>query len=129
MKYRRRLLTVPYRLHPIEGLLQARAVIVEDLLGFRRLHFATAEQLFGVELTNRAFPLDLAVQQRLRVRRLIPLIVPMHPVRQQINDDVFVEDLPEVQRQPHDADARLRIITINMEDGCLDHPSDVRRIG
>src|SRR5690606_5381890 len=49
----------------IEGLLQTLAVVVQHLLRLVRRHLATAQQRFGIELTNRPLVLNLLIQKRL----------------------------------------------------------------
>ncbi len=72
---------------------------------------------------------DPPVHHRLRVRRLVPLVVPELAIAPQFDQGVAVEPLPKVDRQiDHLADG-LRILAVDVEDRNLQHRRHVGRVG
>jgi hypothetical protein len=51
--------------------------------------------------------------------------VPATAVAHQVDDDVLLELLAVVHRQPRDPDAGLGVVAVHVEDRCADHPGDV----
>ncbi len=108
-----------------EDPLQLLLVVAQDLLGLLDRDVATTDEGLGVELADRALLLDQVVHQRLGVRRVVALVVTAAAVADQVDDDVLVERLAVLERQPRDADARLGVVAVHVEDRRLDHPRDV----
>lgn len=79
------------------------------------------DQLFRVELAHGGAVLDLPVQDRLGVHRLIRLVVAVPAVADHVHHHVPVELLPESKRQFHCVDHGLRVVPVHVEDGRLDH--------
>ena len=111
--------------HLGEDPLQLRLVVADDLLGLLDRDVATTDEGLGVELAHRALLLDQVVHQRLGVRRVVALVVTATAVADQVDDDVAVERLPVLERQPGHPDARLGVVAVDVEDRRLDHPRDV----
>ncbi len=107
--------------HPLELLL----VVAQHLLGLLDRDVATADQGLGVELAHRALLLDEVVHQRLRVRRVVALVVTAAAVADEVDDDVLLERLAVLEREPGDPDARLGVVAVHVEDRRLHHPGDV----
>ncbi len=51
--------------------------------------------------------------------------MPASAVAQQVDDDILLELLPELERQPDHPHAGFRVVTVHMEDRCLDHPGGI----
>ena len=73
-------------------------------------------------------PLDLGVQDGVRVGRIVRFVVSPAPVAHQVHDHVPLELLTKGQRQAHDADRVLGLVSVHVEDRCADHLGDVGRI-
>jgi hypothetical protein len=71
---------------------------------------------------------DLFVHQRLRDRRRVLLVVAEPAEADDVDDDVLVELLPVVHREPRDEHNRLRVIAVHMENRRLDHLDNVRAV-
>ncbi len=95
--------------------------VVERVLGLLEGDVAPLHQRLGVELAHRAPGVDLRVHQRLGVARVVALVVAVAAVADHVDHDVLVEPLPVVEGQPGDADARLGVVAVHVEDRRLDH--------
>ena len=111
--------------HLGEDPLQLLLVVLEDLLGLLDRDVATTDEGLGVELAHRALLLDQVVHQRLGVRRVVALVVAAAAVADQVDDDVLVERLAVLERQPGHPDAGLGVVAVDVEDRRLHHPGDV----
>jgi len=107
--------------HPLELLL----VVADHLLGLFDGDVAATDQRLGVELAHGALLLDEVVHQRLGVRRVVALVVTATAVADEVDDDVLLERLAVLEREPGDADARLGVVAVHVEDRRLHHPRDV----
>ena len=107
--------------HPLELAL----VVAQRVLGFLHRDVAAADQRLGVGLADAALGVDDVVHRRLGHRRVVTLVVPAPAVAQHVDDDVLLELLPEVHRQPRHPDARLRVVAVDVEDRRADHLRDV----
>ena len=108
-----------------EDPLEAALVIAKCLLSFFLADVTAADERFGVELAHRALGLDQGVHHRLRHRGIVALIVAAAAVAHHVDDDVLVEPLAVVEGQLGHPDNLLRIVTVHVEDRCLDHLGDV----
>ena len=108
--------------HPLELAL----VVAQGVLGFLHRNVAAADQRLGVGLADAALGVDHVVHRRLRHRRVVALVVPTPAVAQHVDDDVLLELLPEVHRQPRHPHAGLRVLTVHVEDRRADH---LRHVG
>ena len=100
-------------------------VVAQDLLGLLDRDVATTDERLGVELAHRALLLDEVVHERLGVRRVVALVVTAPAVADQVDDDVLVERLAVLERQPGHPDAGLGVVAVHVEDRRLHHPGDV----
>ena len=75
----------------------------------------------GIEAQGCGVLANLLIHDGLGDGRFVPLIVPPAAIAHHVNDHILVELHAIVQRQLGDEDHRLRVITIDMEDGRLDH--------
>ena len=87
-----------------------------------------ADQALRVLSENSRLLLDLLIHQRLGIRRVVALVMPVPPIAHDIDDNVLLELLPEVVRHLRDANDRLGIIAVYMPDRALYCSRDVRRI-
>ena len=70
-------------------------------------------------------PLD---HQRLRVGRLVPLVVAVAPVADEVDDDVVPEAAPEAEREPDRRDRRLGIVGVDVDDRDVEALGEVARV-
>ena len=111
-----------------EGPLELPAVVLQRLLGLGQRDVAAADQRLGVQLPDRALAVDDVVHQRLGHRRVVALVVPAAAVADQVDDDVLLERLPVLDRQPGHPDAGLGVVAVHVEDRRADHPRHVGRV-
>jgi hypothetical protein len=76
----------------------------------------------------RALAVDDVVHQRLGHRRVVALVVPAPAVADQVDDDVLLERLAVVDRQPGHPDDGLGVVAVHVEDRRVDHPGHVGRV-
>ncbi len=112
----------------LEDLLQLLLVVLQRLLGLLDGDVAAADEVLGVDLAHRALLVDRVVHQRLRERRLVDLAVAAAAVADHVDDDVLLERLPVVEGELRDADARLGVVAVHVEDRRLHHARDVGRV-
>ena len=110
----------------VEHPLQLALVVAQGVLGFLDRDVAAADQRLGVALAHPALGVDDVRHRRLRHRRVVALVVPAAPVAQHVDDDVLLEPLPEVHRQPRHPHRGLRVVTVDVEDRRPDH---LRHVG
>jgi hypothetical protein len=106
---------------------RARLASISVLQGAGVDHALFAEPL-AVDRSQRRVRLDLPVEDRLRERRVVPFVVAVPPVADQVDDHVLLEALPELDRQPRRVDAGLGIVRVHVEDRRLDHLGHVARV-
>jgi hypothetical protein len=109
----------------VEHPLQLALVVAQRVLGLLQRDVAAADQGFGVALAGPALGVDDVVHVGVRHRGVVALVVPAPPVAQHVDDDVLLELLPEVHRQPGHPIARLGIVAVDVEDRCPNHFRDV----
>ena len=100
----------------IERILQFGLERIEPLLRFFRIDVAFSQQLLGIDLPHGAMFLDRPVHLGLRERRLVAFVVAVAPVAEHVDDHILVELLAELPGQAHRADARFRIVAVDVED-------------
>ncbi len=71
---------------------------------------------------------DFAVENRLRVAGIVSLIVPVAPVAEHVDHDVFFELLAVIESNFRDADGSFGIVAVDMENWRLHHARDIGRI-
>ena len=86
------------------------------------------KQTFCIQGAGSGMAADLLVHHGLGYGGFIGFIVSLAPVAYQVNNHVLVEMIAVIQRQAGDKNDCLRIITIYMEYGRLDHFCHVRAI-
>ena len=111
-----------------EDALELRLVVLERLLGLLERDVAATDEVLGVGLPHRALVVDDVVHRRLRHRGVVALVVAPAAVADEVDDDVLLERLPELERQPRDAHARLGVVAVDVEDRRLDGAGDVGRV-
>ena len=74
----------------------------------------------GVLLPHGRVLRDLLIQQRLRERRLVALVVAVAAVADQVDEEVEREALPVGPRQPRRLDARLGVVGVDVHDRHLE---------
>ena len=109
----------------VEHLLELTLIVTQGVLGFFHRDIAAADQGLGVGLAGPTLGVDHLVHGRVCHRRVVTLVVAAAAVAQHVDDDVLVEGLAEVDRQPGHPDARLRVITVDVEYRCTCHLRDV----
>ena len=83
------------------------------------------DERVAVEARDRGVGLDLLVEERLRVARLVPLVVAVAAVADEVDDDVAPERVAVLDRDVDDVDDRLGVVAVHVEDRRLDHLRDV----
>ncbi|CAB4880241.1 unannotated protein [freshwater metagenome] len=114
----------------VEDGLQAALVLVEHLLGLVQCQHAPADEFLDVQLGHRAVLRNGLVHLRLRVRRVVALVVAVTAVADEVDDNVLVECLAVLEREPGDTEARLGVVGVHVEDrglNGLSHVGAVRR--
>ena len=111
-------LTGAVRLGPglVEGDLQLALEVGQRLLGLLERDVAPLDERLDVQLAHAAVLGDRLVHQRLRVARVVALVVTVAAVAQHVDDDVLVEALAVLERQPGDAHAGLGVVAVDVED-------------
>ena len=109
----------------VEDPLELALVVAQGVLGLFHRDVAAADQRFGVGLADAALGVDDVVHRGLRHRRVVALVVPAAAVAQHVDDDVLLELLPEVHRQPGHPHRGLGIVAVDVEDRRTDHLRDV----
>ena len=109
----------------VEHPLQLALVVAQRVLGLLHRDVATADQGFGVGLADAALGVDDVVHVRLRHRRVVALVVSAAAVAQHVDDDVLLERLAEVHREPGHPRGGLGIVAVDVEDRCANHFRDV----
>ena len=95
-----------------------------------RLHFVSTEltgfdQLVSIQLTRCRVFFDFLVHQRLRRIRLVRFVVTITAVTYQVNDHIAFKGVAVIYGQLGNKHHRFRIITVNVENWCLHHFSDI----
>src|SRR5699024_8430008 len=90
---------------------------------------STTNQGIDVEPTGRSLIRDQAVHARLGHRWVIAFVVATTAVSDQIDDDVAVETLTILVCHLGHMDHSLRIVSIDVEDRCLDGPGNIGGVG
>src|ERR1700735_4061078 len=83
---------------------------------------AFANQALRIQRAHRRMFLDLAVEDGLRVTGVVTLVVPVPPVAEHVDDDVFLELLAVIEGELDHADGGFGVVAVHMEDGRL-HPA------
>ena len=119
-----------WRLRPrlVEGDLQLALEVGERLLGLVERDVAALDERLDVQLAHAAVLGDRLVHQRLRVARVVALVVPVAAVAPHVDDDVLVEPLAVLERQPGHPDARLGVVAVDVEDRRLHRLGDVAAV-
>ncbi len=89
---------------------------------------AFLDEAFRIDLTGRGMTFDLGVHHRLGEHGLVALIVPKATIAEHVDDNVLAEFLAVLGRDLGRIGDRFRIIPIDVEDRCLNHQSDIRRV-
>ncbi|CNU75443.1 Uncharacterised protein [Mycobacterium tuberculosis] len=111
--------------HFVEHPFQLALVVAQRVLGLLHRDVATSDQGFGVAFAGPALGVDDVVHVGVGHRRVVTLVVPAAAVAQHVDDDVLLEPLSEVHRQPRHPDTRLRVVAVDVKDRCPDHLCDV----
>ena len=85
-------------------------------------------QLVGIQLPGRLLIADTRIHDRLRRCRFIRLVVTMAAITNQVDDNIFLEFLPILQRQARHKQRGFRVVAIDVEDRCFDHLRDITAI-
>ncbi len=97
-----------------------RGVGGHQLVGHRRRQLAARHQRRGVLLPHGRVLGHLLIQQRLRERRLVALVVAVAAVADQVDEEVEREALPVGPRQPRRLDAGLGVVGVDVHDWHLE---------
>lgn len=68
---------------------------------------------------------DRRVHERLGEARLVAFVVSPFAVAVHVDDDVFAKALAEGDGETSDPDDGLEVFSVDVEDGNLEHPSDI----
>ncbi len=113
------------RLGLVERLFHPRPEVLERVLGVFEREVAAIDEQLGVELADRTALPDHLVHAGLGERGLVALVVPVAPVADHVDDDVFLEHVAELEGQPDRADRRFGIVAVDVEDRRLHRLGDV----
>ena len=97
------------------------------VFAFRKQAFG--DQLLGIKLPCRALRPDLAIHDRLRERRFVAFVVTKAAVAEHVDDHWLVEHHAELDRDLGRIDDSFRIVSVDVENRCLDHLRHIGRIG
>ena len=86
------------------------------------------DELRGVLLAHGRMRGDGGGEQRLRVRRLVLLVVPVPAVADEVDDDVVTEAPAVGEREPDGADRRLWIVGVDVDDRDVEALREVARV-
>ena len=90
--------------------------LLDHRLGVVGADDARLHELRLVELADRCVLLDRRVHPRLRVGRLVPLVVAVAAVSDQVDDHVVAEFLAVHHRQACCGEARLGVVGVDVDD-------------
>jgi hypothetical protein len=99
----------------------------EALRLLARDHFLRRE-LLGVDRARRRLLGDRAIHQRLGKGRLVAFVVTVAPVTPHVDDDVFLELVPEFGGDARHVHDRLGVVAVDVEDRRLHRLGDVGAI-
>ena len=86
---------------------------------------AIFDKTFGVQCQRGLLLFDLFVHHRVGEHRFVAFVVTKAAVADDVEDNVFVEFLTEFGGDARGVDNGLWVITVYVEDRCLDHQCDV----
>ncbi len=89
---------------------------------------AAFDERLRPELAHGRVRGDLLVHDRLRERRLVPFVVPVSAIADQVDQEVALELRAIRKRQPRDLDARLRIVRVDVDDRDLEPARQTARV-
>ena len=112
-----------------EGLLQRGLELNVSGIKLFLSDVTATDQVLHVEGADAALVLNQVVHQRLGHRRVITLIVTTATVANDVDYNVLVEDLAVFKCQTRHPNHSLWVITIDVEDWCLNRLSDVGCVG
>lgn len=109
----------------LESLLTDLVVFVFHVFDLLLRYDALLDQLLGILLEKGFYGLDFTVHKGLGEHGLIDLVVAVPAVAHQIDDDILVEGSSPLGRHVTDVIHTFRIISVNMENGCVYHTSNI----
>ena len=92
-------------------------------------HHAFGDQPLGIDFERRGMRRDLLVHHRLGERRLVAFVVAVSAVAEHVDDDGFMEFLPELDRDLGPEHHGFRVVAIHVEDRRVDHLRHIGGIG
>ena len=101
---------------------------IRNLFGVILRQDFLVNQAPGVDIIDLRVLPYLFIHQWLCRRRLIRLTVTVPAVADHVYDYIFFKREPVFQRQVGDKNYCFRVITVYMEDRCLDHLGDIGAI-
>ena len=104
------------------------AVSVDQRLRLVGLQRAGGGEPLCIQLAGGLALADILVHQRLRRRRFIGFVMAVAAVADQINDHVFRELLPEIEREFGAECDRFRIVAVHVQHRRADHLGDIGAI-
>ncbi len=111
-----------------EAFLQSIAAFVRDAVRFVDRNLAQEQQAIEIALANGRLLVDLLVQEGLRERRLVPLVMSATAVAVHVEHDITLEALAEIHGQVHHLGDALRILAVDVKNRDLQHLGHVGRI-
>ena len=112
-----------------EIVLEPLAPAFGNSLRFRSRQNLLRDQFFRIDLACRWVLGDRLVHQRLGKGRLVAFVVPETAVTEHVYDDILVEGLTKLNRDPRHMNHRFRIVAVHVENWRLHDLGNVRTIG
>ena len=107
------------------ALVEVGAIFGDHLIGTLGSQDALGDQLVAVEFARPRMLVDDLVHQGLRHHRLVLLVVSKLAITDDVDHHVLVEGLAIFDGQLGNQRHGFRIVTIDVEDRCIDHLEDV----
>src|ERR1019366_2160903 len=117
-------------LYRVEGLLETAGDGALNGIELFRSQRTLANQALAVLLGGGRMVLDLAIENGLRIARIVAFVVAVAAIAIHVDHHVFAELLAVIEGYLHHADGGLRAIAVDVEDGRLNtarHVGGVRR--
>ena len=125
---RRRLGRAERLLQRLVRCLQLGEDVLLELRGLLLGDVAVGDELRRELLAHGRVLCDRGGEERLRVRRLVLLVVPVPAVADEVDDDVVAEARAVGEREPDRGERRLRVVGVDVDDRAVEALREVARV-